>query len=163
AKSFGCAVREVGIILLVFIPVPYVDASASSALPDRWQRMAVAAAGVAVELMLAAIATHVWASTESRFWRAAAVHVMLVGGVSTVFVNGNPLLRFDGYYVLIDLIGVPNLASRAQKYWSHLVDHRVFGSDLSRPFPATRTERAWMLVYAPAAFAYRLMMLAGIS
>ena len=112
AKRFGCEVREIGVMLLVLFPVPYVDASNSAALPSKWQRAAVAAAGIAVELALAAIGSLVWANAEPGLLRAVAFNVMLIGGVSTLLVNGNPLLRFDGYYVLADLLNVPNLAQR---------------------------------------------------
>ncbi|MFO1025918.1 MAG: hypothetical protein U1E70_12075 [Acetobacteraceae bacterium] len=163
AKAYGCAVHEVGVMLLVFVPIPYVDASASAALPDRWQRARVAAAGILVELFLAGLAMHLWVSSESGFLRAVAFNVMVIGGISTLLVNGNPLLRFDGYYVLIDAIAVPNLAPRAIRFWGYLMDRYVFRTDAVQPFQASPAERVWMALYAPLSFVYRLVVLAGVS
>ena len=98
-KRWGGEVHEIGILFLVFMPVPYVDASAASVFPGKRRRMVVGAAGIAVELFLAAIAIFVWVSVEPGWTRHVAYSVMLVGGVSTLLFNGNPLLRFDGYYV----------------------------------------------------------------
>src|SRR3546814_480923 len=88
---------------------------------------------------------------------------MLVACISTLLVNGNPLLRFDGYYILADLIEIPNLGSRANQYWSHLVDRHLFRTHDTQPFAATPGEKRWFLVYAPAAFAARMAMLIGIA
>src|SRR3984885_12044068 len=103
-KRWGGAVHEMGVMLLVLFPVPYVDASAATAFPRIWQRALVGAAGIMVELALAAVAMMVWVEASSGAVRALAFNVMLIGGVSTLLFNGNPLLRFDGYYVLCDLI-----------------------------------------------------------
>ena len=163
AKHFGCEVREMGVMLLLFLPIPYVDASNSAALPSRWQRGAVAAAGIAVEMALAAVAALVWARAEPGVLRAVAYNVMLIAGVSTVLVNGNPLLRFDGYYVLCDGIDVPNLAPRASRYLGHVVNRYLFGVRGLRDFAAGRAERAWMLLYAPASWCYRVVMMVTVS
>lgn len=92
------------LMLLVFYPVPYVDASASSGFADRWSRIVVSAVGIMVEVALAALAVIAWVALEPGFARAAAFNLILLCGVSTVLFNGNPLLRFDGYYVLRELL-----------------------------------------------------------
>jgi putative peptide zinc metalloprotease protein len=143
--------------------VPYVDASASSALPSKWQRAGVAAAGIMVELALAAIASLVWVSAEPGLLRAVAFNVMLIGGVSTVVVNGNPLLRFDGYYVLADVLEMPNLQQRAQRFLGDLVNRHIFRVPLLQPVPANFYERAVMLIYAPVSFCYRIVVMLGVS
>ena len=163
AKKLGCEVREMGVMLLVGFPVPYVDASASAALRSKWQRAAVAVAGIAVELALAAAAALVWAAVEPGLLRAVAFNVMLIGGVSTLLVNGNPLLRFDGYYVLSDVLEVPNLAQRSQRYLGHLVNRYAFGVRAMRDFMASRYERIVMLAYAPLAWGYRALVTIGIA
>ena len=163
AKLFGCQVREMGLMLLVLFPVPYVDASPSAALRSKWQRAGVAAAGIAVELALASIAALVWASVEPGLLRAVAFNVMLIGGVSTLLINGNPFLRYDGYYVLADLLEVPNLSQRGNRYLGHLVNRYAFGVPGMRPFSATAWERAVMLVYAPLSWAYRMFIMAAVS
>ena len=163
AKTHGREVREMGVMLLVLFPVPYVDASAASALPGKWHRALVGAAGMIAELFVAALATYAWVALEPGTARAFAYNIMLVAGISTLLVNGNPLLRFDGYYILADLIEIPNLGSRANRYWGHLVDRHIFRTHDIQPFAATPGEKRWFLVYAPAAFVARIVMLLGIA
>jgi putative peptide zinc metalloprotease protein len=163
ARYHGCPVREMGVSLIVLYPVPYVDASPTAALPSKWARAHVAAAGILVELLLAAVAMHVWDAAEIGTVRLLAFSTMLIGGVSTLLVNGNPLLRFDGYYVLSDLIEVPNLARRSAMYLGHLADRYLFRLSGMRDFAATRGERAWMLVYGPLSWAYRIGVLISIA
>lgn len=163
AKRFGCEVRQMGVMLLVLFPVPYVDASPSAALASKWQRAGVAAAGIVVEVTLAAIAALVWASAEPGLLRAVAFNVMVIGGVSTVLINGNPLLRFDGYYVLSDVIEVPNLAQRSIRYLGHLVERYVFRVPGIGRFNAAPYERLAMLLYAPTSWGYRLVVMLGIG
>ncbi|WP_306151258.1 PqqD family peptide modification chaperone [Roseovarius sp. MMSF_3281] len=158
ARRFGTPVHEFGIMFLVFMPVPYVDASASAALPSRWQRAAVALAGIVVETTLAALAFFLWRDMEPGPLRAALYNVMLIGGISTLFVNGNPLLKFDGYFVFSDVIGVPNLAQRATKWWGEMVQARLFGAEGVRRSPSTPYERVVFAIYAPLAFAYRVVL-----
>jgi putative peptide zinc metalloprotease protein len=163
AKRFGCEVREMGLMLLVLFPVPYVDASPSAALQSKWQRAGVAAAGIIVELTLAAIAALVWAAAEPGLLRAVAFNVMLIGGVSTVVINGNPLLRFDGYYVLSDLVEVPNLAQRGVRYLGYLVNRYAFHVPGLARFTALGYERVVMLIYTPLSWFYRLSVMVGVS
>lgn len=163
AKAYGREVREMGIMMLVLFPVPYVEASAAGALRSKWRRALVGAAGMISELFVAALAMFVWVLLEPGMARAAAFNVMLIAGISTVLVNGNPLLRFDGYYILSDLTEIPNLAGRSNKYWAHLIDRHVFRTYDTKPFEATPGEKRWFLFYAPAAFAARMVMLFGIA
>ncbi len=108
AKHWGGEVHEMGIMFLVLLPLPYVDASSASAFPDRRKRAFVGAAGMVVEMFLASVALFVWLNVEPGLLRTLAFNVMFIGGVSTLLFNGNPLLRFDGYYVLADVIDIPN-------------------------------------------------------
>ena len=127
AIRWGGEVHEMGIMLLVFTPVPYVDASCSSAFPDKKHRMLVAAAGIIVEILVAALAMFVWSAAEPGLVRAIAFNIMLIGAASTIIINGNPLLRYDGYYVLADLLEIPNLAARSKQFIGYLVRRYVFG------------------------------------
>jgi putative peptide zinc metalloprotease protein len=123
----------------------------------------VGAAGMLVELFVAAIAMAVWLSAEPGLVRALTFNVMLIASVSTVAFNGNPLLRFDAYYILSDLIEIPNLAMRATAFWGYLAQRFLFGAvDAVNPVSA-RGEAAWFIVYAPAALVYRLFVLFGIA
>lgn len=161
-KAWGGAVSQMGVMLLVFAPVPYVDASSSSAFQSKYRRAIVAAAGMLVELFVAALAMYVWLLTEPGIVRAVAFNTMVIAGASTLIVNGNPLLRYDAYYILADLIEMPNLAQRGQKYLTYLWDHHVFGAkDLEPPAEAV-SEKRWLLLYTPLAWCYRTFVTISI-
>jgi putative peptide zinc metalloprotease protein len=160
-KAGGGAVHEIGVMFLVLLPIPYVDASASSAFRSRARRIGVGAAGMLVETFLAALAMYVWVLVEPGNLRAVAFAVMLIAGLSTLIFNLNPLLRYDGYFILADLLGIPNLAGRATRYWGWFVRKKLFAADA--PAPATaQGEAKWLLIYAPAAYACRLLVMTGI-
>ena len=162
-KRWGGEVHELGILFLVFVPVPYVDASAASVLPEKGRRMVVGAAGIAVELLLAALATFVWLAVEPGAVRHGAYAVMLVGGLSTLLFNGNPLLRFDGYHVLADALEIPNLGSRSNEYLKALACRRILGLR-ERPLPETAPgEAPWLVGYALASSLYGTAVMLGIA
>lgn len=158
-KAGGGEVHEMGIMLLVFTPIPYVDASAASGFRSKWHRVLVGAAGMLTELAIAALAMLVWAAAEPGLLRAVAFNVMLIAGVSTLVFNGNPLLRYDAYYILADVIEIPNLASRGTQYWRHLFERYVVRLPHAEPPLLTPGERRWMLVYTPASLVYRTIVL----
>lgn len=162
-KLAGHEVHEMGVMLLTLLPAPYVDASASALAPGKWRRAGIAAAGVIVELAVAALAMLVWLNAENGLIRALAYDALFIASVSTLVFNGNPLLRFDAYYVLSDLIEIPNLASRAQAYWLYLAQRFLFGLDDARDPVLEPGERVWFLVYAPASFVYRMITLFGVA
>jgi putative peptide zinc metalloprotease protein len=162
-KRGGGEVHEMGVMFLVLAPVPYVDASASAAFRSKWARIGVAAAGILAEVFLAALAMFVWQSSTPGAIRAMAFNVMLIGGVSTVMFNANPLLRFDGYYMLSDWIEIPNLAQRANQYWGFLMKRYVFGREDEISPALGRAEAIWMGLYAPTAWVYRLFVMVAIS
>ncbi|HEU4644078.1 MAG TPA: HlyD family efflux transporter periplasmic adaptor subunit [Burkholderiales bacterium] len=158
-KKWGGEVHEIGIMLLVLTPVPYVDASAAWGFREKGKRVVVGAAGMAVELFLGALALFVWLSVEPGAVSSIAYNVMLISGISTLLFNGNPLLRFDGYYVLADAIEIPNLGTRANKYLGYLYQRYLCGvADAENPAESPG-ERAWMVAYGIAAFLYRIFIL----
>ena len=162
-KSGHGEVHEMGVMFLVFAPVPYVDATASGAFRSKWRRALVGAAGMLVELFLAALAVMLWVLAEPGFVRSVAYNVIFVAGLSTLVFNGNPLLRYDGYYILADLIEIPNLAQRANQYWQWLAKRHLFGAvEVERP-AATPGERRWFLFYGPASALYRLFVTISIT
>ena len=162
-KARGGEVHEMGIMLLVFLPVPYVDASASSAFRTRSHRMLVGAAGIMVELALAALAMIAWIELGPGFVHAAAFNVMLIGGVSTVLFNGNPLLRFDGYYVLSDWAEIPNLDGRAKRYLLYLIQRYGLRLDHLEPPDQVPGEPRWFVGYGLTSFVYRVSVTLGIA
>ena len=161
-KAFGGEVHEMGIMLLVFSPVPYVDASASSAFTSKWQRAVVGAAGMIVELVIAAVAMFVWVSAEPGTVRMLAYNTIMIAGISTVLFNANPLLRFDGYYILADLIEMPNLRQRANNYLGYLCERYLFGRAEAQVPHAMPGERTWFVGYSVTSFIYRIFVVFAI-
>ena len=124
---FGGKVREAGVMLLIFFPVPYVDASDANRLPDKTARMLVSLAGVLAEVTVAAVACLIWVQMEPGLPRAILFSLMIMGTVSTLFFNGNPLLKFDSYFALADALEIPNLAKRAGDHLRDRFCDRVLG------------------------------------
>jgi putative peptide zinc metalloprotease protein len=162
-KIWGGEVHEIGVMLLVFIPVLYVDASASAAFRQKHRRILVGAAGIIVEMALASIALIIWLHATPGLGRTVAFNVILIGGVSTLLFNGNPLLRFDGYYILTDLIEIPNLATRANGYFFYLLQKHLFKIDDIESPVAEASEKKWLLAYSVLSIAYRLIVSIGIA
>jgi putative peptide zinc metalloprotease protein len=161
-KVWGGSVHEMGLMFLIFVPVPYVDASAASAFRSKQRRMIVGAAGMMVEVILASLAMYIWVLVEPGVVRAVAFNVMLIAGVSTVIVNGNPLLRYDGYYILSDLIEIPNLGQRGQKYLTYLSDKYLFGAKEIESPDETQSEKRWLVSYTIISWFYRIFVTVSI-
>ena len=161
-KAWGGEVHEMGIMFLVLMPVPYVDASSASAFPEKYKRVVVGCGGMAAELLLASAALFFWLEMQPGVPRAILFNVMLIAGVSTVLFNANPLLRFDGYYIFADLLEIPNLRSRAQQLLAWVFQRYLFGMELAAP-EATRRERIWLACFAVASFCYRLSVTFAIA
>ncbi|MDF2446949.1 MAG: family peptidase [Moraxellaceae bacterium] len=160
-KRWGGEVRELGVMFLIFIPTPYVDASHASFFKDKRQRMLVGFAGMQVELLIAAVATFVWVAVEPGLVRAVAYNLMTLAGISAVLFNGNPLLRFDAYHILADWLEMPGFGNRANQYIGYLLQTRVLRMDVPNPAQSPREAR-WFAFYAIAAFAYKLIVTFGI-
>lgn len=161
-KSWGGEVHEMGVMFLVLMPVPYVDASAASEFRAKHRRVIVGAAGILVELFLASLALFLWLNLQPGTLRSMAYNVILIGSVSTILFNANPLLRFDGYYIFADLVDIPNLAQRGMQYVGYLCKRYPFGiKDAEAPHTAPG-ERFWFVLYTVAAFTYRLFVYAAI-
>ena len=161
-KQWGGEVHEMGIMLLALTPIPYVDATASASFPEKQHRISVAAMGMMIELLFASLALFVWLNVESGLVSALACNVMLIGGISTVLFNGNPLLRYDGYYILADLIEIPNLGQRSTRYLGYLLQRYLFGVKTAVSPVTAPGERSWFLVYGPISFIYRIVVLFGL-
>ena len=156
-RRWGGEVHEVGIGLLFFMPAPYVDASAATAFARRSQRAAVGAAGLVVELALAALGLGLFLLTQPGLVHDVAFGVLFIGTASTLLFNGNPLLRFDAYHVMCDLFDVPNLASRSSAWCGHRLGRLLLGGRGEAP-PHAAGERDWLWAYAPLSLAYRAVL-----
>ncbi|MBN2315766.1 MAG: efflux RND transporter periplasmic adaptor subunit [Sedimentisphaerales bacterium] len=154
----GGQVHVMGVMFLVFIPLPFVDASSAWAFRKKWHRVVVGMSGVMVELAGAAIAAMIWANTSTGTLHIIAYNVIFVASVSTLVFNGNPLLRFDAYYVLSDLLEIPNLSHRSKNYLSYLVKKYAWWlKNIQNPAHGFG-ERIWFVFYGIASTAYRVFI-----
>lgn len=156
-RRFGGEVHEMGIMFLVFIPTPYVDASSAWAFPSRWQRMFVGAAGMYTEIFFAAIMAFVWTASGDPFVQQLAMNAMLVASVSTVLFNANPLLRYDGYYMLSDFLEIPNLQQKSKEYGWGLIKRHIFRIKQQQPLPSP-LQRFWLFNYWWSSSFYRVFI-----
>jgi putative peptide zinc metalloprotease protein len=161
-RHFGGEVHVMGVLLMIFTPVPYMDATSAWGFRERSKRVLVGAAGMIVELYVAALATFVWAGTGVGVVHNLAYNIMLVASVSTLLFNLNPLLRFDGYYILSDLIGIPNLTQRSMQQLRMLAERHLFGLRKSEGPATTRSEAVWLSVFGSCSGIYRVFLFAGI-
>ncbi|GAA4012088.1 biotin/lipoyl-binding protein [Actimicrobium antarcticum] len=161
-KARGGEVHEMGVMLLLLMPIPYVDASSASAFEDKRWRMLVGAAGMLTELFIAAIAMILWVWLEPGTDRAIAYNIILITGVSTLLFNGNPFLRYDGYYILSDYLEIPNLGQRANEHLGYLVNRYLFALDDARSPVVARGEGRWFVFYSITSFVYRMLMMITI-
>lgn len=161
-KYFGAGVREIGVILVLFMPMGFVDATASLTLPSKWRRIMVSCAGMYVEFFVAALAAIVWTHTSDGMVNTIAHNIIVTGTVVTLFFNANPLMRFDGYYILVDLLEISNLSTRGQQFVSGLWKWLLIGGSALRPAPFTKREDYLVAIYGVAAAAWQWMVSAGL-
>lgn len=162
ARHFGSRCHELGLMFLVFVPCLYCNVTDAWLLPSRWQRIAVSAAGVAVELVLAAACAWLWWASEPGAFQSLCLGVALVGSVNTVLFNGNPLLRYDGYYVLSDWLGIPNLAAQSRALLMQKLAWWCLGMELPPDRMLVSRRRGTLLAYGIASGVYRLAVVFAI-
>ncbi|MFN0217175.1 MAG: biotin/lipoyl-binding protein [Hyphomicrobium sp.] len=163
AYRFGCRVPSMGLCFLVMFPVLYTDVTDAWRLSSRRKRLQIGIAGVAVELAIACFATLAWTFLPEGPAKSVAFTMATVGWVLSLAVNLNPLMRFDGYYLFADLIGIENLQSRAFEFGSWRL--REFLFDLGRPAPErlAPSKQRILIGYAWATWLYRLVVFTGIA
>ena len=161
-KHFGGECHEIGVMLLVFTPCLYCNVSDSWLIPSKWRRMAIAAAGIYVELAIAAVCTFLWWFSEPGRFNTLCLNAMFVASVSTVLFNGNPLLRYDGYYLLSDLLDVPNLWQQSRSLLTGVLRKWCLGVELVSD-RTTYDRRRWLvLVYGVGSVIYRTLVVVAI-
>lgn len=162
AKRYGADVVECGILFVLFAPVGgYVDATASWRLADRWKRIHVSAAGIVSETFLGALAVVVWASQGPGVISTLAYNVAILATISTVLFNANPLMRFDGYYVLVDLIERPNLYQRGMLYCRYFGRRWFLGAGPGDPAYGAGAPRV-VKAYGLMTLVWRWMVMSSI-
>lgn len=158
----GGDVPEAGVSFLVLFPLPYVDATDSWTLP-RKDRMHVTAAGMLIDVLLASFGLLLWYHLESGVLANLAFTLSLLGFASVVLFNANPLLKFDGYYLLEDALDAPGLARRSVAYYRHIFKRFILSVKDDNPPPVARRERRWLLLYGLLSTIYRFFIVAVIS
>ena len=163
AKRYGLPVSNMGIAFLVMWPVLYTDTSHAWLLTQRRQRLHIAAAGMLVEAVLAILATVIWAFAPEGALRSVAFFVATASWVSTLLINLNPFMRFDGYYFLADWSGVENLQNRSFEIARWKLREWLFGFGESAPEQFSASARRWLILYAFCVWIYRLFLFIGIA
>lgn len=157
-KHFKGEVHEVGVMVLVFTPYFFVNVSDSWALPERRHRILISAAGIYVELVIAALTTFLWAIVQPGAFQDFLFNVMFVASFSTIVFNANPLMRFDGYYILTDLLEVPNLQGKSRALVGSQFKSLLFGSGGDDPvlarMPLPKKRFALFYIYAVLSWLY---------
>jgi putative peptide zinc metalloprotease protein len=151
-----------GVMFLIFNPLPYMDATAAWAFRSKWKRAFVGSAGMISELFVAAVAAFVWANTGPGLVNSLSYNMMFIASVSTIVFNINPLLRFDGYYILSDLLDIPNLHTQSRQHLRHLVERYAFGYKKSTSPAASRKEAFWLTVFGILSGIYRVVVFTSI-
>ena len=155
-KAFGGEVHEMGFLLLCFSPAMYCNVSDSWRLPSKWHRIIISFAGIYVELMIAAAATFIWWNTPSQpFLNNLCLNLMVLCSVSTVLFNGNPLMRYDGYYILADWLEIPNLRDRANRYIQKIAMDWALGIEVAPEAYMERSRKVLFVTYAVVSYVYR--------
>jgi putative peptide zinc metalloprotease protein len=175
-RRMGAQCHSLGVMLLVFMPCLYCDVTDSWRLPSKWRRAAIAAAGIYLELILASACVYVWWFSQPGLVNMLALNVIVVSSVSTILFNANPLMRFDGYYILCDMVEVPNLRQKAMNVlarWSSIACLGIRSA--SNPFLPTANRWIygvygaaclvwqWMITFSIFMFLYRLFEPAGLT
>jgi len=161
-KHFGGECHEMGVMFLVLTPCLYCNVSDSWMLPSRWHRAAIGAAGMYVEIVIASISTFIWWFSEPGMLNYICLNIMFVSSVSTILFNANPLLRYDGYYILSDIMEVPNLRQKASSILSRKLGKWCLGlEEPEDPFLPKRNQALFAL-YTVASFFYRWIILLSI-
>ncbi|MCA8941406.1 MAG: hypothetical protein KDB80_02500, partial [Planctomycetes bacterium] len=158
AKYHGCRVDDAGVAFLCLMPCLYVDTSHAWQLPDRGRRAEIAGAGIGVELMIAAIAAHVWNATDVGTANAIAFYLMTTSLAMSLVLNANPLMRFDGYFLACDLLGQPNLGPRSSAVLRYYVFHGWLGIPNVPDPSVSNAERRWLAGYGVASSVWRILV-----
>lgn len=161
-RRFGGECRELGLMLLCGVPCLYCDVTSMWMTPERWKRIAVGAAGMAAEVLLAAVAVLLWRLSEPGVLHLFCLHLAIVCSLGTLVVNANPLLRYDGYFILADLAGVTNLGERADAALRSATSRWFIGESFVDERHEPRGHRAALAAFALASVAYRWLLMIGV-
>jgi putative peptide zinc metalloprotease protein len=162
AKSFGLRVPEMGVALLILFPCLYCNTTAAWQLADRKQRIAISLAGILSEVVIATISIYVWYFSKAGLVNSVAFYLAAVSLISSVLFNGNPLLKFDGYFVLTDLLRIPNLQSKSFGFIRYLFLNQALGIESVKRAYASLRDQIIFVVYGVSSLVYRVFLYTGI-
>ena len=158
-RKYGGEVPEFGVVFILFAPMAFVNVTSMWRFVNRWQRMVVSAAGMYVEFLVAFLAIIVWSQTDGVV-ASIAFSVMVMSSVTTILFNANPLMRFDGYFLLSDLLAIPNLYGKGGQWFSETTKQLFFGVPRQTQFHAN--ERVPVAIYGALAFVWRILIGLGL-
>ncbi|MBU0651180.1 hypothetical protein KKC59_04650 [bacterium] len=161
-RRFGGEVHTMGIMFLLFNPLPYMDATSAWSFQSKWKRVFVGAAGMITEVFVAVCAVFVWANTSPGVVHSLAYNIIFIASVSTLIFNINPLLRFDGYYILSDLLDIPNLHTQASLQLRYWVEKYAFACKDVFPATENKKEACWLTFFGIASGIYKIVVFSGI-
>lgn len=162
AKGFGLYVPRMGVAFLLFFPCLYCDTTDAWQLANRRQRIVISAAGILAEAAVAVFSAYVWYYSRPGLINSLSFYLMAVSFVSTILFNGNPLMKFDGYFILIDYLDLPNLQGKALQHVKHLFMNRVLGIKSVDSAATNRREQFLFTLYGISSFTYRIFLYTGI-
>ena len=158
-RKYGGEVPEFGVVFILFAPMAFVNVTSMWRFVNRWQRMVVSAAGMYVEFLVAFLAIIVWSQTDGVV-ASIAFSVMVMSSVTTILFNANPLMRFDGYFLLSDLLAIPNLYGKGGQWFSETTKQLFFGVPRQTQFHGN--ERVPVAIYGALAFVWRILIGLGL-
>lgn len=162
-RQFGGRCHEIGVMIMFFVPTLFCNTSDSWMLKSKWQRAAIGLGGIYVELITMSIATTVWCVSQTSDLQLWAMQIMFVSSISTVLINGNPLVKYDGYFVLSDLLEIPNMATKANTVIRKSVLRFIWGDKNEVDYWTPAYLQRWLATYAIAAFVYRIFLTTSIG
>ncbi|QDT13087.1 HlyD family efflux transporter periplasmic adaptor subunit [Planctomycetes bacterium K23_9] len=161
-RKYNGNVREAGLVFIVLAPMPYVDVTSIWKLDSKWKRILVSAAGMYAEIFVAAVAAIIWCNTFDPLVKQHCVNVIVTATLVTVLFNANPLMRFDGYYILSDAIEMPNLATHGRQWMAYFMRRYFMGVQVKCPqWPEGK--HAIVVVYAILSFVWRILITVSIA
>ena len=163
ARHFGARVPVIGLAFLVMFPILYTDTTDAWRIPERRARLLISAAGMVVELSIAALSLLAWAFLPDGVWRSAAFFAATTSWTLSLLVNLNPWMRFDGYYLASDAFGIENLQARGFAVGRWIMRKTLLGLDEGAPEPLTRRRIAGLCAYAWSTWVYRFFLFLGIA
>ena len=160
--GWGGHVKKTGLVFILFVPMPYVDVTSCWGFQSKWRRIGVSAAGMYVEVFLAAIAAIIWSFSHDEVTRFHLFNVMLLGSLTTLLFNANFLMRFDGYYIVSDVLEIPNLYQKGQQYVNQLGRRYLLGMKARTNLTASARD-IWIRVYGVTSLIWRWMIYVSLT